>query len=63
MTKEEDMTTDEKFPKTIYVTADGEADDRWLNASRDSNGAEDGEDVAVYQLVAIKKAKITRSLV
>ena len=63
MTKEEDMTTDEKFPKTIYVTADGEADDRWLNASHNNNNTKNGEDVAVYQLVAIKKAKITRSLV
>jgi hypothetical protein len=59
MTKETKMPN---FPKTIYVTEDGDDDDKWLNAARESDEFEDGQKVAIYQLVEVKTAKITRVL-
>ena len=51
------------FPKEIFVVIDGDQDDEFLVASKDLGVGEDGEKVAVYKLVEVKKKKVTEELV
>ena len=52
------------FPKTLYVRIeeDRNSDEEYLIASQKPEG-ENGERVAIYQLVEVKKRKIEESLV
>lgn len=54
-----------KLPKRLFVTwsdPDPANEGRYLEASATSDGAEDGDTVGLYELVATKQMKITRAL-
>lgn len=61
-----------EFPKTLYVQAgsDPTGDEgrdyfgmEKLETMNDGEGARDGEEIAVYQLVGVKRVEVTRELV
>jgi len=53
-----------KFPKQIFVTVQNDGDDEFLLANVDlvEIGA-DGDKVGIYELVEVKKKKITDELI
>ena len=60
-----------KFPQELYVTIeDTGGDDEWLSVSKTkveavettSNDQEDGVQVATYQLVSIRKMKVSKTV-
>lgn len=56
----------DQFPKTLYVTGNSDGDyfgRASLDEMNDGNGANDGEEIAVYELSAVKRAEVTRTLV
>lgn len=63
------MTT---FPKALYITAGGDAGNgngrdffgkESLEGMNDGNGAEDGEEIAIYELKKVQRCEVTRTLV
>jgi len=56
------MANTKKFPKQIFVLWGGD-DEPYLDANKTPNGIEDGERVAIYQLVEVKTQKVTQELV
>lgn len=52
-----------KFPKTIFVRREVEGADEYLIADTNADAADDGDAVAVYQLVSLRKKRIVHSLV
>lgn len=59
------------FPKTLHVTKGGNGTDdtpdyfgkESLEGMNDGDGAFDGEVVAIYELVGVKRVELTRKLV
>ena len=52
-----------KFPKTVYVRSEKEgAEEEFLVVDKNISG-ENGDSVAIYQLVEIKQLQITEKLV
>ena len=60
-----------EFPQELYVTIeDTGGDDEWLSVSKTkveavettSNDQEDGVQVATYQLVSIRKMKVSKTV-
>jgi hypothetical protein len=58
------MAKKEMFPKLIYVTREHPASDESYLAVQGNvlNEVEDGAKVAVYKLVEVRTAKVTREL-
>ena len=53
----------DQFPKEIYITIEGDPGEQFFNATKTPNGLDDGTKVGVYQLVAVKRQKVTETLV
>ncbi len=53
----------ERFPDIIYVSIEGDPDDKYLMARRGTDGFDDGVAVAVYQRIDVREKQITHSLV
>jgi hypothetical protein len=51
-----------KFPKELLVTREGDPGDDYLVASETTENIEDGANVAIYQLVDVKRMKVTKKL-
>lgn len=52
-----------KLPSKVFVRLRGEKDEQYLDATETTSGIEDGEEVGIYELVDIKKMKVTEELV
>ena len=57
------MKKPKKLPKQVYVYWEGEPPEQYLSAQETPRGIDDGVQVGVYQLVAVKHQKITEELV
>jgi hypothetical protein len=51
------------LPKRIFITLQDPGPDQFLIAHEDSRGLEDGIIVGIYELVEIKKQRVTEELV
>ena len=57
------MISSKKLPKQVYVYWEGEPPEQYLSAQETPRGIDDGVQVGVYQLIAVKHQKITEELV
>lgn len=54
----------DKFPKRLFVNVvDPGEEGQFYNADVDHDGKDDGADVAIYELVEVKRQKVTTELV
>lgn len=56
------MPKTKKFPKTLFVVASNPREGDFYIADTDADGYDDGESVAVYELVAHRKKRVVHSL-
>lgn len=52
-----------KLPKEIFVKWDGAIGEQYLDARETAKGFEDGDQIGIYKLIALKRQKITEELV
>ena len=57
------MKKPKKLPKQVYIYWEGEPPEQYLGVLETPRGIDDGVQVGVYQLIAVKHQKITEELV
>jgi hypothetical protein len=58
-TKEVKMISKKNFPRELFVKISEDGEDKYFVADKDSEFAEDGEFVAIYDLQEIRRKKVT----
>ena len=57
------MEKPKKLPEQVYIYWEGEPPEQYLGVLETPRGIDDGVQVGVYQLIAVKHQKITEELV